>query len=107
MATRNPANEIQFNVVNFGTEIQVWNISGLTVNPNTEASPGEDMEALVEAVQMFSTFCGIGAIVTSVGPAYSFNIYLENSAWTQATIEAEIQNTGGIFATATVAAGDF
>tara|TARA_R110000772_G_scaffold70495_2_gene155075 strand:- start:329 stop:649 length:321 start_codon:yes stop_codon:yes gene_type:complete len=105
MATRNPANEVQFNVVNFGTEIQVWNVAGMTTNPNTEAAPGEDMEALVEAVQMLGTVLGCGKIVSG-GGTHAFNIYVEQSSWTQATIEAAIQATAGIFASATVTAGD-
>jgi len=105
MATRNPANEVQFNVVNFGTEIQVWNVAGMTTNPNTEAAPGEDMEALVEAVQMLGTVLGCGKIVSG-GGTHAFNIYVEQSSWTQATIEAAIQATAGIFVSATVTAGD-
>lgn len=101
MATRNPANEIEFNKVNFGAPVTVYQITDLGTNPDTQVSPNEDVEAVVEAAQQMGTVLGLGAI-TEAGGVYTFNMYVENSAWAVADLEAAIQATGGIFSGASV-----
>lgn len=97
MATRNPANEIEFGVVNFGATISVFAISGAT-GADAEVAPGEDMERLVEVIQQRGTTIGFGAY-----NAGDFNVYVEGASWDAAALEAEVQAIGGVFATATVA----
>ena len=97
MATRNPANEIEFGKVNFGAPVTVFAIVGAT-GADSEVAPGEDMEAFVEAVQMKGTVLGMGAFDTG-----HFNVYVENSSWTAHDLQVAVQAIGGVFATATVA----
>lgn len=108
MATRNPANEIEFGVVNFGATITAINISGLTTDPSTEVSPGEDMEKLMECLQQRGTTIGFGEIKVTTGTpdTYDFNVYMEGSSWSFEDAEAAVQALGGIFAAATVAEGN-
>ena len=96
MATRNPANEIEFGVVNFGAAVTVFAIAGAT-GADTQVAPGEDMEAFIEAVQLRGTSIGLGAYAGG-----AFNVYVEGSSWTAATLETAVQATGGVFAAATV-----
>ena len=97
MATRNPANEIEFGKVNFGAPVTVFAIAGAT-GADGEVAPGEDMEAFVEAVQMKGTVLGMGEFATG-----AFNVYVENSSWTAGDLETAVQAIGGVFAAATVA----
>ena len=97
MATRNPANEIEFGKVNFGAPVSVFAVSG-AVGADAQVAPGEDVEAMVEAVAQRGTVLGLGA---EAGGA--FNVYVENSSWTAASLEAAVQAAGGVFAAATVA----
>ena len=97
MATRNPANEIEFGKVNFGAPISVFAVAGAT-GVDSQVAPGEDLEAFVEAVSLRGTVIGLGA--ESGG---AFNVYVENNSWTAAALEAAAQATGGVFAAATVA----
>ena len=97
MATRNPANVIEFGKVNFGAPISVFAISGAT-GIDAQVAPGEDLENFVEAVQQKGTVIGLGA--ESGG---GFNLYMENSSWTAADMETAIQALGGTLAGASVA----
>ena len=96
MATRNPANEIEFGVVNFGATISVFAVAVAT-GADAQVAPGEDMEKLVEAVQQRGTTIGFGAFDTG-----AFNVYVEGSSWVAADLEDAVQAIGGVFATATV-----
>jgi hypothetical protein len=97
MATRNPANVIQFNVGNFGAPVTVYLI-GNAAGADTQVAPGEDMEAFVEAVQKRGVLVAIGAY-----DAGSFRIYVENTGWDAASLQTATQAVGGVFAAATVA----
>ena len=106
MATRNPANEIEFGVLvhdvtdtlGFGATVAPYVISG-AVGADTEVSPSEDMEKLVEAIQMRGTWVGLSAY-----DAGEFTIYVENSSWEDAAaVQVAVQAIGGVFAAATVA----
>lgn len=92
MATRNPANEIEFNSVNFGATISVYNVGGMAVNPETQVAPGEDMELLVEAIQQRGTTIGFGSVTVTAGApdTHDFNVYVEGSSWEVADLEAAI-----------------
>ena len=54
MATRNPANVIEFGKVNFGAPISVFALSGAT-GIDAQVAPGEDLEKFLEAVQQKGT----------------------------------------------------
>ena len=96
MATRNPANVIKFGEVNFGASVKVFAIAGAT-GVDAQVAPGQDLEEVIEAAPDYGTVLGLGA---HAGGA--FNLYMENSSWTAATLQTAIQATGGVFATATV-----
>jgi len=97
MATRNPANVIEFGKVNFGAPISVFAVAG-AAGVDAQVAPGEDLEAALEAAALRGTVVGLGA---ETGGA--FNLYMENASWTAAALEAAIQAVGGVFAAATVA----
>jgi len=95
MATRNPANVIEFGKVNFGAPISVFAIAGAG-GIDAQVAPGEDLEKFIEAVQQKGTVIGLGS--ESGG---AFNLYMENSSWTAADMETAIQALGGTLASAT------
>lgn len=96
MATRNPANVIEFGKVNFGAPISVFAIAGAG-GIDAQVAPGEDLEKFIEAVQQKGTVIGLGS--ESGG---AFNLYMENSSWTAGDMETAIQALGGTLASATV-----
>lgn len=98
MATRNPANVIEFGKFNYGATVTVYAVAGAT-GADSQVAPGEDMEKLVEAISMKGTLIGLGSF--SGG---AFDMAVENSSWDDAAaVEAAIQAVGGVFASATVA----
>mgnify|MGYP001365671899 FL=1 len=99
MATRNANNTIDFGTQFGGSPLTVFDIAGAT-GADSQIAPGQDMEKFVEAVQKLSNFFAIG---TFSGGA--FKIYLEQSAWTAADLQTEIQAIGGTMASATVSDG--
>lgn len=96
MATRNPANVIEFGKFNYGATVTVYAIAGAT-GADAQVAPGEDMEAAIEATTGKGTFIGL-----STYNAGAFDIAIENSSWSDADLEAALQATGGVFASATV-----
>ena len=98
MATRNPANVIEFGKFNYGATVTVYAVAGAT-GADSQVAPGEDMEKLVEAISMKGTLIGLGSFNGG-----AFDMAVENSSWTDAAaVEAAIQAVGGVFASATVA----
>lgn len=100
MATRNPANVIEFGKFNYGAPVTVYRISG-AVGVDNQVAPGEDLEAVLEAAALRGTIIGLGSLDAVAG---DFDLAIENSAWASAgDLETAIQAVGGVFATATVA----
>lgn len=98
MATRNPANVIEFGKFNYGAPVTVYAIAGAT-GADSQVAPGEDMEKMLEAVAQKGTIIGLGSF--SGG---AFDLAVENSSWANAAaVEDAIQAVGGVFAAATVA----
>lgn len=98
MATRNPANVIEFGKFNYGATVTVYAVAGAT-GADSQVAPGEDMEKLVEAISMKGTLIGLGSFNGG-----AFDMAVENSSWADAAaVEAAIQAVGGVFAAATVA----
>lgn len=96
MATRNPANEIEFGAVNFGPTISVFAVEGAT-DCGTQVAPGQKMEAVVEAAAQKGTIIGLGSVTGISSDA--FNIYMEGSSWTASDLETAV---AAIFSGATV-----
>lgn len=96
MSTRNPANVIEFGVVNFGATITIYSVTG-AVGVDLETAPGEDLERFIEVV-------GISGLVIGLGEENggAFNVYVENSSWDEAELQSAVQAIGGVFATATI-----
>lgn len=97
MATRNPANVIEFGKVNFGAPVTVFAVANAT-GVDAQVAPGQDLEAALEAAAQKGTVLGMGA--ESGG---AFNLYMENSSWVAADLEAAMIAVGGVFAAVTVA----
>ena len=97
MATRNPANVIEFGKFNYGATMTDFVITA-AADVSGEVNPGEEMEAILEAVAQKGTVIGLGA--ESGG---AFNCYVENSSWDAADLETAVQALGGTLASATVA----
>ena len=98
MATRNPANVIEFGKFNYGATVTVYAVAGAT-GADSQVAPGEDMEKLVEAISMRGTLIGLGSFNGG-----AFDMAVENSSWADAAaVEAAVQAIGGVFASATVA----
>lgn len=100
MTTRNPNNQVEFNKVNFGAPIAIYQIQCLT-GAAGQTNPGEDMEAAVETIQNKGTVLGFGALDDDAVNS-TFNVYVENSGWDEPTLEAALTAIGGIFATTDV-----
>lgn len=99
MATRNPANVIEFGKVNFGAPIAVFAVAG-AAGVDAETAPGEDLERFVEVAAQKGTVIGLGSEAGG-----EFNLYMENSSWAAGELEAAVQAIGGVFAAATVTDG--
>ena len=98
MATRNPANVIEFGKFNYGAPVTVYAIAGAT-GADSQVAPGEDMEKMLEAVAQRGTIIGLGSFAGG-----AFDLAVENSSWDDAAaVEDAIQAVGGVFASATVA----
>lgn len=98
MATRNPANVIEFGKFNYGAPVTVYAIAGAT-GADSQVAPGEDMEKMLEAVAQKGTIIGLGSFNGG-----AFDLAVENSSWDDAAaVETAIQAVGGVFASATVA----
>ena len=66
---------------------------------SAEVNHGEEMEALHEAVTLMGTWIGVSAHSNS---GKTFTITVENSAWTDASLQTAVQALGGNWAAATV-----
>ena len=99
MATRKPANVIEFGKVNIGAPITVFAVAS-AAGIDGQVAPGEDLEKFIEAVQAKGTVIGLGS--ESGG---AFNCYVENSSWSASDLETAVQALGGTLASATVADG--
>ena len=97
MATRNPANVIEFGSFNFGATVTVYAVAG-AVGADNQVAPGEDMEKFLEVVAQRGTIIGLGSFAGG-----AFDVHVENSSWDVAALEAAVQAVGGVFAAATVA----
>jgi len=80
MATRNPANVIEFGKFNYGPTITDYTITA-AADVSAEVNPGEEMEAILESIAMRGTIIGLSD--HSVGGTV-FTVSVEGSAWADA-----------------------
>ena len=107
MATRNPANVIEFGYsvkdvhdpLGYGATVTTFSVTG-AAGVDAETAPGEDLERFVEVAAQKGTVIGLGSEAGG-----EFNLYMENSSWAAGELEAAVQAIGGVFAAATVTDG--
>ena len=80
MATRNPANVIEFGKFNYGAPITSWTITA-AADVSAEVNPGEEMEAIREGVAQKGTIIGLSDHATG---GTVFSVSVENSSWADA-----------------------
>ena len=79
MATRNPANVIEFGKFNYGASITSWTVTAADVS--AETAPGEEMEAILECISQRGTIIGLSAHATG---GTVFTVAVENNSWDDA-----------------------
>ena len=80
MATRNPANEIEFGKFNYGATMTSYTITA-AADVSAEVNPGEEMEAILESIAQRGTIIGLSAHSTG---GTVFTVVVEGSSWTNA-----------------------
>ena len=100
MATRNPANVIEFGKWNYGATMTDYTVTA-DADISAEVNPGEQMEKVMEAMAQRGTWMGLSA--HSVGGTV-FTVTMEGSSWADAAaVQVALRALGGSFTTATVA----
>jgi hypothetical protein len=82
MATRNPANVIEFGKWNYGATMSDFTVTA-DADISAEVNPGEEMEKVMETMSQHGTWMGLSAH--------------------SAAVQVALRALGGNFATATVA----
>jgi|TARA_B110000914_G_scaffold176103_1_gene157439 hypothetical protein len=80
MATRNPANEIEFGKFNYGATMTSYTITA-AADVSAEVNPGEEMEAILESIAQRGTIIGLSAHSTG---GTVFTVVVEGSSWADA-----------------------
>jgi hypothetical protein len=100
MATRNPANVIEFGKWNYGATMTDFTVTA-GADISAEVNPGEEMEKVMETMAQHGTWMGLSA--HSVGGTV-FTVTMENSSWADAAaVQVALRALGGNFSAATVA----
>ena len=100
MATRNPANVIEFGKWNYGATMTDFTVTA-GADISGEVNPGEEMEKVMETMSQHGTWMGLSA--HSVGGTV-FTVTMENSSWADAAaVQVALRALGGNFSAATVA----
>tara|TARA_B110000977_G_C11026001_1_gene473167 strand:+ start:516 stop:821 length:306 start_codon:yes stop_codon:yes gene_type:complete len=88
MATRNPANEIEFGKFNYGATMTSYTITA-AADVSAEVNPGEEMEAILESIAQRGTIIGLSAHSTG---GTVFTVVVEGSSWADAaTVQTALQ----------------
>jgi len=91
MATRNPANVIEFGKFNYGATMTDFVINA-AADVSGEVNPGEEMEAILEAVAQKGTVIGLSNHSTG---GTVFTVVVEGSAWADAAeLQTALQGLG-------------
>tara|TARA_R110000764_G_scaffold59015_1_gene127820 strand:- start:1674 stop:1979 length:306 start_codon:yes stop_codon:yes gene_type:complete len=80
MATRNPANVIEFGKFNYGASITSWTVTA-AADVSAQVAPGEEMEAILECISQRGTIIGLSAHATG---GTVFTVAVENNSWDDA-----------------------
>jgi len=100
MATRNPANVIEFGKFNYGATMTSWTVTA-DADVSGEVNPGEEMEKVMETLSLRGTVIGLSDHSTG---GTIFTVVLENNSWDDAAaVQVALRALGGNFATASVA----
>ena len=88
MATRNPANEIEFGKFNYGATMTSYTVTA-AADVSAEVNPGEEMEAILESIAQRGTIIGLSAHSTG---GTVFTVVVEGSSWADAaTVQTALQ----------------
>ena len=88
MATRNPANEIEFGKFNYGATMTSYTITA-AADVSAEVNPGEEMEAILESIAQRGTIIGLSDHATG---GTVFTVVVEGSSWADAaTVQTALQ----------------
>ena len=90
MATRNPANEIEFGKFNYGATMTSYTITtAAAADISAQVNPGEEMESILESIAQRGTIIGLSAHSTG---GTVFTVVVEGSSWADAAaLQAELQ----------------
>ena len=80
MATRNPANEIEFGKFNYGATMTSYTVTA-AADVSAQVNPGEEMEAILESIAQRGTIIGLSAHSTG---GTVFTVVVEGSSWADA-----------------------
>tara|TARA_R110001606_G_scaffold382143_3_gene543715 strand:+ start:963 stop:1268 length:306 start_codon:yes stop_codon:yes gene_type:complete len=80
MATRNPANEIEFGKFNYGATMTSYTVTA-AADVSAQVNPGEEMEAILESIAQRGTIIGLSAHSTG---GTVFTVTVEGSSWADA-----------------------
>lgn len=86
MATRNPANVIEFGKYNFSAPIGSYTVT-TAGDISEEINPGEEMERIIETAAIMGSVVGLS---NHSSGGTIFTLYIENSSWTAATLQAAL-----------------
>ena len=80
MATRNPANEIEFGKFNYGATMTSYTVTA-AADVSAQVNPGEEMESILESIAQRGTIIGLSAHSTG---GSVFTVVVEGSSWADA-----------------------
>tara|TARA_R110002124_G_scaffold273095_1_gene442461 strand:- start:110 stop:415 length:306 start_codon:yes stop_codon:yes gene_type:complete len=88
MATRNPANVIEFGKFNYGGTLTTYTVTA-AADVSGEVNPGEEMESILESIAQRGTIIGLSTLSNS---DKTFSVTVEGSSWADAAaLQAELQ----------------
>ena len=80
MATRNPANEIEFGKFNYGATMTSYTVTA-AADVSAQVNPGEEMETILGTIAQRGTIIGLSAHSTG---GTVFTVTVEGSSWADA-----------------------
>lgn len=86
MATRNPANVIEWGKFNLSSSIGSYTITA-AADVSAEINPGEEMERIMETAALMGSVVGLS---NHSSGGTIFTVHIENSAWSAATLQAAL-----------------
>ena len=100
MATRNPANVIEFDKFNFGGTLTTYTVTA-DADVSAQENPGEEMEKVLGTIAQRGTVIGLSAHSAS---GTVFSVTVEGSSWADAAaVQVALRGIAGNFTNCTVA----